>query len=219
MGENNKTTKIAVIVLGVIVIAGFLYLNARDNKPEPLVVQPPAPMEQAENEQKIVEEITYVAPPVSWKTYTDSKYGFSISHPKDWVAAVADYPSIYSVSFSSKAVDEENKRLLREGAEREGVAPELQIEVTTPASYSGDNTEDLDASLTLVDGQAPARVLFMGKPGFLTYDDGMLGGIFYYTEDNGELYIVRISDDVAGESAGLRLPEVRKIISTFKFIK
>jgi len=140
----------------------------------------------------------------TWKTYTNTQYGFEVKIPTDWNVEVSpDNKSISFVSAETKLAQEENKKncsdpKLIEHCISDGFPPEIDF------SNQSTLTLDIQQYHPNVIPKTYNGLDFKIHPIF-----GMISGMTYETQKNGQNYVFNVYNTAI----------IDQILSTFKFTK
>ncbi len=131
--------------------------------------------------------IAPVTPPVDWKTYHNTKYGFKISYPSDWKVSESS-PGAIAISGTDGGI-----RL-------------LGVEISPPYTTA---TNELSALAVRFGAQAEP-ITINGISGIRRNDEG--GGITYYME-HGRTYVEIMTNKEQIDDIG----DISRMIATFAF--
>lgn len=213
MNRQKGIAPILIIILIAVAVGGYLIYQTQ-TKPVvvPQVIQPSsAPVSTS--------SATSSAETANWKTYTNTKYGFSIQYPSDLIITSEGYssPGIeWGISWSKKS---------KEGMAQHGlgwVDYTLGIQIQNNATNRkeqkivSENFEESIMDMVSANESKPEKIQFDNRPAYKFYISFRPNGgsrYYYILDGNRLIYLAGTSDDLSRFS----LSSIDQILSTFKF--
>ena len=219
MQKNNKGfAKLFVVMLAVVFGALAVYfLVGRNISP---AVQDIAPTVDGVVVPKVAEKQTDTKNPVvdtsNWKTYTSTKYGFSLKYPSAWKVLDSGYDDfLKSNAISFQGGNLGGVTLLIFEKNNDTLSSYLSnMDQKSKTAYEGTpSIEVISSTDMLVDGRAAVqRLEKLFAAGFTTIET--------YVKNNSNMYFLRLMPEVHGGSSNFSESEkdiYNTILSTFKF--